>query len=149
MPAASPPVPFRETAGKSASAPTPVLAPAAVRRALFDSIRARRADAAFDAVGSKEAEAPRRGGAGNTGASSASLRFLLASSPARAARPRAHSSCASATAPASSARSRESSEGRPYFSLRLLSASARACSTFFSARKRLRARWECVYGSSL
>ena len=88
MPAARPPVLFRETAGKSASA----LPPAPERRALFDSIRARRADAAFDAVDSKEAEAPRRRGARNTGASSASLRFLLASSPARAARPRTHSS---------------------------------------------------------
>ena len=114
--------------------------PAAVRRALFDSMRAR----SDDAADSFEAEAPRLGGAGSTGASRASLRFLLVFSPTRAARPLAHSSRASATVAGSSARSRASSAGRPYFCLRFLSASSRATSTFFTARKRLRARWEWV-----
>ena len=143
MPAARPLlVPFREVGGMRASIPP---APAVViRRALFDSMRLRSDDAA-DSV---EVEAPRFVRA-STGASSASLRFLLAFSSARAASPLAHSSRASAVVPGSSARSRESSVGRPYFSLRLLSASTRACSTFFSARKRLRTRWEWVYGSSL
>ena len=126
---------------RASIAPAPA---AVVRLALFDSIRARSDDAA-DSV---EVEARRIEGA-STGASSASLRFLLAFSSARAASPLAHSSRASAVVPGSSARSRVSSGGRPYFSLRLLSASARACSTFFSARKRLRMRWEWVYGSSL
>jgi hypothetical protein len=144
MPAAKlPPVPFRELGGMRTSGPP---APAAVRRALFDSMRAR----SDDAADSFEADAPRLGGgAGSTGASRASFRFLLVFSPARAARPLAHSSRASAAVTGSSARSRASSAGRPYFCLRLLSASSRACSTFFSARKRLRARWEWVYGSSL
>jgi hypothetical protein len=142
MPAARPPVPFREVGGMGASIPP---APAAVRRALFDSRRARNDEAADSA----EAEAPLLGGAGSNGASSASLRFLLVFSPARAARPRSHSSRASAAMAGSSARSKASSAGRPYLFLRLLSASIRACSTFFSARKRLRTRWECVYGSSL
>ena len=144
MPAARPPLaPFREVGGMRASiAPTP---DAVVRRALFDSMRARSDDAA-DSV---EVEPLRFEGAESTGASSACLRFLLEFSSARAARPLAHSSRALAAVPGSSARSRASSVGRPYLSLRLLSASTRACSTFFSARKRLRTRWECVYGSSL
>ena len=143
MPAARPLlVPFREVGGMRASI---VPAPAAVvRRALFDSMRARSDDAA-DPV---DVEAFRLEGA-STGASSASLRFLLALSSARAASPLAHSSRASAVVPGSSARSRASSVGRPYFSFKLLSASTRACSTFFSARKRLRTRREWVYGSSL
>lgn len=134
MPAARPPlVPFREVDGMRASiAPAPV---AVVRRALFNSKRARSDDAADSA----EVEAPRLERA-STGASSASLRFLLVFSSARAASPFAHSSRASVVMLGSSARSRASSLGRPYFSLRLLSASSRACSTFFSARKRLRAR---------
>ena len=146
MPAARPPlVPFREVGGMRASiAPAP--AAVVVRRALFDSRRVRSDDAAdsFEV----EVEALRLEGA-STGASSASLRFLLVFSSARAASPLSHSSRASAAASGSSARSRASSVGRPYFSLRLLSASTRACSTFFSARKRLRTRWEWAYGSSL
>ena len=134
------PAPFRTMGGKRALAP---LLPAAVRRALFDSIRARSDDAAVDAADSDEPEV-RRGGAGSTEASSANRRFLLAASPARSARARAHSSRASAAASASSARSSASSAGSPYFSLRLLSASTRACSTFFSTRKRLRTRCECA-----
>ena len=145
MPAARLPlVPFREVddmEGSIAPAPAPA---AVVRRALFDSKRVRSDDAA-DSV---EVEALRLEEV-NTGASSASLRFLLVFSSARAASPLAHSSRASAVVPGSSARSRARSVGRPYFSLRLLSASTRACSTFFSARKRLRTRREWAYGSSL
>jgi hypothetical protein len=136
-------VPFREVGGGMRA--SIALAPAAVvRRALLDSMRLRSDDAA-DPV---EVEAPRLEGA-STGASSASLRFLLAFFSARAASPLAHSSRAWAVVPGSSARSKASSVGRPYFALRLLSASTRACSTFFSARKRLRTRWEWAYGSSL
>ena len=140
MPAARPLlVPFRELGGSIALAPAAV-----VRRALFNSMRVRSDDAA-DSV---EVEAPGLEGT-STGASSASLRFLLVFSSARAASPLAHSSRASAVMPGSSAHSRASSGGSPYFSLRLLSASIRACSTFLSARKRLRTRWEWAYESSL
>src|SRR6266702_2404963 len=139
--------PFREAGGRNA----PVLLPAAVHRALFDSRCPRSDNAALDGggAGSDEAKDHRSGAGRSTGAPGANLRFRWASSGARSARAHVHSSCTSEAAPASSTRSRASSAGRPYFSLRLLSASARACSAFFSARKRLRTRSGCVDGSSL